>query len=227
MHLFVAAEAREFTGLMSRVQKSERLQWPVQFARRVQFAGNEAALVAHGPGPKLAAQAVHTAAQREKITAIVSTGFCGGLDPTLAPNDIFIARDILGVGPTLTPQSELPHRIGTLISADRVATTTAEKADLRRSGGDAVEMEAAGVANAAHKLSVPFYCVRVITDTADESLPLDFNAMRDAQGRFSRLRIIGAALHNPVAIFLELMKLNARCKNASTTLGVFLANCRF
>src|SRR5277367_1541055 len=97
--LFVAAEAREFTGLMLKVEHSERLQWPVQFARRVQFGDNVAALVAHGPGPKLAAQAVNVAAEREKIGVIVSTGFCGGLDPRLAPNDIFIARDILGVGP--------------------------------------------------------------------------------------------------------------------------------
>jgi nucleoside phosphorylase len=212
---------------MREVEHSERLPWPVQFARRVQFGDNQATLVAHGPGPKLAAQATNAAVEREKIAAIVSTGFCGALDPALAANDIFIARDIVGVGPGLTPQSELRYRSGALISADRVAVTAAEKAELRRSGGDAVEMEAAGVAIAAQKLSVPFYCVRVITDAADESLPLDFNAMRDAQGRFSRLRIVGAALHHPVTIFPELMKLNARCKNASTTLGVFLANCRF
>jgi len=225
--LFVAAEAREFTGLMLKVEKSERLSWPVQFAQRVEHNGEMAVLVAHGPGPKLAAEAVRVAARNEQISALVSTGFCGGLDPSLLANDIFIARDVLGVGPAMAPHSDRRHRSGALISADRVAITAAEKAELRKTGGDAVEMEAAGVANAAQQLSVPFYCVRVITDTADESLPLDFNKIRDAEGRFSRMRIVAAGLRNPGNIFPKLMQLNERCKSASRTLGEFLVNCRF
>src|SRR5271168_2694413 len=135
--LFVAAEAREFTGLMQKVEKSERVSWPVQFARRVEHDGEMAVLVAHGPGPKLAAEAVRVAARNEQISALVSTGFCGGLDPSLLANDIFIARDVLGVGPAQAPHSELRHRSGTLISADRVAITAADKAELRKTGGDA------------------------------------------------------------------------------------------
>lgn len=225
--LFVAAEAREFTGLMRKAEKLERLSWPVQFARRVEYGGKVAVLVAHGPGPKLAAEAVRVAAEREQVAALVSTGFCGGLDPSLAANDIFIARDVIGAGPARAPQSTLGHRSGTLVSDDHVAVTAAEKAALRKAGGDAVEMEAAGVATEAHRLSIPFFCVRVITDTAEESLPLDFNGMRDKQGRFSRARIIAAGLRNPGNIFPQLMKLNRRCDSASTSLGEFLANCRF
>jgi len=225
--LLVAAEAREFTGLMQKVEKSERLSWPVQFARRVEHDGEMAVLVAHGPGPRLAAEAVRVASEHEAIRALVSTGFCGGLDPSLAINDIFVARDILGVGPALAPESKLRCRSGALISGDRVAVTAADKAELRKTGGDAVEMEAAGVANAAQQLSVPFYCVRVITDTADESLPLDFNEMRDAEGRFSRWRIVAAGLRKPGNVFPKLMQLNERCKSASRTLGEFLVNCRF
>ena len=217
--LFVAAEAREFTGLMQKVEKSERLSWPVQFARRAEYGGNAAVLVAHGPGPKLAAEAVRVAARNEQISALISTGFCGGLDPSLALNDIFIARDVLGVGPALAPHSDRRHRSGALISADRVAVTAADKAELRKTGGDAVEMEAAGVAQVAQQLGAPFYCVRVITDTAEESLPLDFNEMRDPEGRFSRMRIVAAGLRNPGNIFPKLMQLNERCKSASRTLG--------
>jgi adenosylhomocysteine nucleosidase len=225
--LFVAAEAREFEGLMRKVGTSERLSWPVLFARKVEYGGNVAVLVAHGPGPKLAAEAARVAAGREPVGALVSTGFCGALDPSLAANDIFVARDLIGVGPALAPHSELSHRCGSLVSGDRVAVTAAEKAELRKTGGDAVEMEAAGVAEAARELSLPFYCVRVITDTAEESLPLDFNKMRDAEGRFSRTQIVCAALRNPKNIFPKLIKLNGRCQSASRTLGEFLANCRF
>jgi len=226
--LLVAAEAREFAGLMHNVEKSERLSWPVQFARRVEYGGNVAVLVAHGPGPELAAEAVRVAAGRSRVTAVVSTGFCGGLDPTLGSTDIFVAREVMGVGPAVMPAHPNGRfTIGALISSDRVAITAAEKARLRQTGGDAVEMEAAGVAKAAERLSLPFYCVRVVTDTANESLPLDFNRMRDTEGRFSRMRIIAAGLRNPGIIFPQLMTFNERCKSASTALGEFLANCRF
>ena len=40
----------------------------------------------------------------------------------------------------------------------------------------------------------------MVTDTADESLPLDFNRMRDADGRFSRAKIVAAALRRPARI---------------------------
>lgn len=225
--LFVAAEAREFDGLMHKVDKSERLSWPVQFARRVGYGADVAILVANGPGPLLAAQAVREAAERQPLAAIVSTGFCGALDPTLAANDIFVAREIMGLGPVRVPNGQCAAATGTLISTNRVAVTATDKTDLRKAGGDAVEMEAAGVAAEAKRLSVPFYCVRVVTDTAEESLPLDFNQMRDAAGRFSRGRIVAAGLRHPGSVFPKLIQLNQRCKSASKALGEFLVDCRF
>jgi len=88
-------------------------------------------------------------------------------------------------------------------------------------------MEAAAVAERARQWNIPFYCIRVVTDTAWESFPLDFNRMRDASGRFSRSKIIAAACRKPVAVFPELMKLDRRCKDAAEALGDFIAGCRF
>jgi len=109
---------------------------------------------------------------------------------------------------------------------DRVASTAAEKSELRETGADAVEMEAAAVAAKAKDWNLPFYAIRVVTDTATESFPLDFNHMRDADGRFDRARIIMAALRSPGVIFPELVKLNKRCKSAAKALGEFIADSR-
>src|SRR5579871_1559753 len=98
MRLFVAAEAREFDGLMRKVQPTERLEWPLDFARRGVQGGEAALFVANGPGPQLAAEAVRVAGERERLTSVVSIGFCGGLNPTLEPDDIFVATEVLGVG---------------------------------------------------------------------------------------------------------------------------------
>jgi adenosylhomocysteine nucleosidase len=246
---FIAAEKREFSGFLANAERLVKIDWPIDFARKVWLNGRAAVLVANGPGPKLAGQAVELLKGAEDLKGLVSTGFCGGLDPALQPCDIFVADEILTLSNSYSNHDRnpdaLPSRdrqgaiapksladargsviIGSLLSMDRVATGVAEKAELRKTGASAVEMEAAAVAAKALEWNVPFYCIRVVTDTASESFPLDFNRLRDAEGRFSRTRIVGAALLRPLA-FPELMKLNKRCNAASKALGDFVASCRF
>ena len=231
MLAFVAAEAREFSGLVRHAERVVRLNWPLDFARRIWLNGHAALLVANGPGPKLAGQAVEIAKGRDRLTGIVSTGFCGALDPALNLSDIFIATELLDsvvdvkVGQAL-PLAKL-YQSGPLLSTDHVAVTASEKSELRKSTtARVIEMEAAGVSVKAQQYNLPFYCIRVITDTAGESLPLDFNQMRDDNGRFSRSKIIFAALRRPT-VFPKLLNFNKRCKNAAQALGDFIADTRF
>ena len=226
--VFVAAEKREFDGLLANVSRAARIHWPLEFVRTAIWNGEPAVFVANGPGPKLASQAVDVMIERQPVAALVSIGFCGGLDPSLQPGDIFVANEILGIGPALVPEgASKAYRTGSLISTDRVATTPAEKAELRLTGAAAVEMEAGGIARRAKQENIPFYCIRVVTDTAAESLPLDFNRMRDTDGRFSRVRILAAALRKPGVLIPELVRLNKRCMSAAQALGDFIADCRF
>lgn len=227
MLAFVAAESREFAGLLRNAELASKLDWPVSFARMAWLKGNAVLLVANGPGPKLAARAVNTAKEREMVEGLISIGFCGALDPTLAPGDIFIATEVLGAGASLMPAGlGRPCKSGKLLSIDRVASTVAEKSKLRKSGADVVEMEAGAVAERAEHFNIPFYAIRVVTDAADENLPMDFNQVRDAEGRFDRLRILAAASRQP-SIFPALLKLNRRCKAAAQILGDFIADTRF
>jgi len=226
--VFIGAEKREFDGLLARAGQVSKIDWPLNFIRSAVWNGEPALFVANGPGPKLAEEAVRNVSERQAVAAWVSIGFCGGLDPSLRVGDIFVANEVLGVGPALSPAGAVrAHRTGRLISSDRVAVTAREKRELRCTGADAVEMEAAPVARNARQNGIPFYCVRVVTDTAAEELPLDFNRMRDAGGRFSRARIIAAACRKPGVVFPELFRMNQRTKSASRALGDFIADCRF
>ena len=228
MIVFIGADKREFDGMLARSTAARNLSWPLALVKAGPWNGEPALFVANGPGPKLAAEAVRVVIERQPVAALVSVGFCGGLNPDLAVGDIFIATGVVGVGPVLQPSGALaPHKAGALISTDEVAVTSAQKTKLRQTGADAVEMEAGAVAQAAKENHIPFYCVRVVTDAADEDLPLDFNRMRDRDGRFSRARILAAACRRPGVIFPELMRFNERCKNASEALGDFVANCHF
>ena len=216
-----------------------KLDWPLDFARMAWLKGEPIVLAANGPGLKLAGRATEIVRKHQELRGLVSTGFCGALDPALEPCDIFVATEVItlssdrqgGVGqsPAYAGGSEMGGsvRTGKLLSIDRVVSTAAEKSDLRQTGADAVEMEAAAVALKAAEWNIPFYCVRVVTDTSAESFPLDFNRLRGADGRFSRTRIMAAALRRPGSVLPELLKLNKRCKDASQALGDFLVDASF
>jgi nucleoside phosphorylase len=224
--VFVAAERRELEGLLAHVDRIEKLNWPLDFARRGRLNGVEIVMVANGPGPELAGQAVDVVRAHESMDAVVSIGFCGGLHPSLGACDIFVATEVIGVAPALAPASSRRFKTGKLLSIDRVVSTAAEKAALAKKA-DAVEMEACAVADRAKQYHFPFYAVRVVTDTCEESFPLDFNRMRGVDGRFSRAKIVGAVLRKPTTVLPGLMKLNKRTKQAALALGVFLADARF
>jgi adenosylhomocysteine nucleosidase len=195
--LLVAAERREFDGVMKRVGY-KKFDWRAEFAVESQFRGDRWLMIANGPGREAVEQALE---KRLEVTGIVSTGFCGALDPALHIGDIVE---------------------GSLVCADRVAVTVAEKAGLRaRTGAAAVDMESAAVAEKARDWNVPFRSVRAVSDIAAENMPLDFNLYRDAHGRFSRTRIALAAFQKPFTAIPALMRLDRNCRIAAESLGEF------
>lgn len=223
---FIAAEAREFAGLLARAGGVARLDAGVEFGRQFTLGGRAAVAVANGPGPVLAGQALDVLKGTFELDAIISIGYCGALDSALEAGDVVVGTSVNETR-ALEPHIGRAHAQGAIVSADRVVNTAEEKQALRSTGAIAVEMEAAALAGRAHAWNVPFYCVRVVTDTAAESLPLDFNLCRTSEGRFSRSRIVLAALRRPGVLFPELMKLERRCRRASDRLGDFIADCRF
>jgi adenosylhomocysteine nucleosidase len=231
--LFIAAEAREFAGLLPFCASIQSLHWPISYARSAQLNGRQVILAANGAGPNRAAEAVEAAHSKmppATLDAVVSTGFCGALDPALKIGDVFVATSIqIGgeLAPISAPQCSRAHYTGTLVSMDRVAQTTEEKRDLCSSGAQAVEMEAAGVLSRVREWGMPFYCIRSVTDLAAESFRMDFNAVRTSDGRFSTPRILAAAIASPITIAPELIELRRRCAAAAQSLGEFIADCNF
>jgi adenosylhomocysteine nucleosidase len=163
---------------------------------------------------------------RERPEAVVSTGFCGGLDPGLKRGGIFVATSVCG-RECRAPATARPFFSGSLATVDRVVGTAEEKARLRATGAAAVDMESAALAERAAAAGVPFYIVRVVLDGAGESFHTDFNRMRDAAGRFSRASIARAALARPLRMLPEVIRLERRGRAAARALGDFLADCRF
>lgn len=230
--LVAAAEPVELRGLLRRLGPWRDPGWPVDFARQTEHRGGRWIAAANGAGPVLAGRAVAVAAERVKLDAVVSAGFCGALDESLEPGAVFVAGRVLGQDPATgfeacLPRTNRPYLCGSMISIDRFIPAAEEKRRLRVSGAGAVEMEAAGVAMEAARRGFPFYCVRVVTDTAAESFAFDLNAVRDGDGRFRRRRLLLQALRRPLVVVPELAFLFRRSRAAAEILGEFLADCEF
>jgi adenosylhomocysteine nucleosidase len=223
--LFVAADKMEYSGVLpfAAAVRSPRLK--VDWAREARLAAHVVLLAANGAGAARAAAAVDAACDGFHPDAVVSTGFCGALDPALTVAAVVVATFVSGPDgdyPALPVSSPSAFCAGPVRSIGHVARTAEEKRLLRETGACAVEMEAAGVAARARQRGLPFYCVRGVTDLAD-----DYNKALRPDGHFDTISILASALRNPVVRLPELVRLRRRCLLASRALGSFLADCKF
>jgi len=235
--LFVASEAAELKPLAAHLENLHKLPWPLDYAYEGIANGRRFILAAHGAGPKLAERATEVAIRAvsgakqssSQLEAVVSTGYCGGLDPTLQMGDIVVATKVLDLATqeiyVCSELEDQPIR-GIVLSQDRIATNIEEKAQLfRQTGACAVEMESAGVALRAKRAGLPFYCIKAISDTATESFAFDLNQMRTTEGRLARGKIMIHALVRPNLV-PGLFRLKRRTEEVAQALGELLVSCR-
>ena len=227
--LFVASAPMEFRGILTHLEGRRQISIGVDWARTAQLKGHDVLLVANGAGARRAAAAVDSAWTIFPAAHVISIGFCGALDPALSVADVVLGTCIAGPSRRYgaVPVTGKAVAAGVVCSIDHVARSAAEKRLLRQTGGIAVEMEAAGVADRAESLGLPFSCVRVVTDLAGEDMANDFNRALRFDGHFATMRIFRDALRHPAARFPELIRLQQRCMRAARTLGDFFADCRF
>jgi adenosylhomocysteine nucleosidase len=126
---------------------------------------------------------------------VLTCGFAGGLNPDLKLGEVVFETANAPLAPSLSPPSgeRVSARTGEglfsklsaagakpakFFCADRITTTVAEKKKLRaETGADAVEMESEVIHAVCRERGIPCATVRVVSDTANEDLPLDFNQL--------------------------------------------------
>lgn len=236
--LYVAAEAMELAPFASRLEGVRKMNWPVDYAMEGVLDGRRVMLAANGAGPRLAAQAVEVAVRAvlvaelsaSRLEAVVSTGFCGGLEPSLRAGQIVVADAVVSSGGerracTLPDAAPEGFATGAVWSEDRIMTTVGDKARLHEQGAIACDMESAGVLTRTQRAGLPFYCIKAVSDAASEPLPFDLNRMRTSEGRIARGKIISYSLTHPLTLS-GLFGLKRRAEMAARELGDFLASCR-
>jgi len=148
-------------------------------------------VVITGMGARNAARAAREALITFSPALVFTCGFAGALNPELVIGDVVCQRDV----PVAGAKPAVFH------CASRVAVTVAEKSVLRaQTGADVVEMESAIIARVCRAAGVECVTVRAISDTAQEDLPLDFNALMTAEEKLSLFKLALALLKAPQKI---------------------------
>ena len=225
--LFVASDPMEFPGMLRYAHAVRPSDVVVDWSRKALLNGNELLLVANGIGPLRAGAATAAGIEAFEPAVVVSTGFCGALSPSLEIAQVVAANRIVTGGNAYDVRVPKGTVTGPIRSISYIARTAEEKRELAAEGAIAVEMEAAGVAAEALRYSLPFYCIRAVTDLAGESLANDFNKALRSDGHFDTMSILRVALLHPATRLPELIRLRKRCIRAARALGEFFANCRF
>lgn len=152
-----------------------------------------------GMGRKNAAESIRLALPIVQPHVVLSCGFAGGLNPQLKIGDIVFDEDFaVGLSDVLL---ELGGISGRFHCAKRVAVTTQEKKQLWEStGADAVEMESSVIRTICREFKIPSATIRVISDAAQEDLPLDFNVLMTSDDRINYAKLTWTVLTSPAKI---------------------------
>jgi adenosylhomocysteine nucleosidase len=162
-----------------------------------------------GIGRANAEKSVRKFLEANSPAQVFTCGFAGGLNPDLKVGDMVfeIQNAKFKIENQLAAAGAKPVKF---FCADRIATTVAEKRKLRdETGADAVEMESAAIQDICAEKKISCVTLRVISDTAHEDLPLDFNALAKADKSldFGKLFLAIAKSPGKIGALMALQKM--------------------
>ena len=198
----------------------------------------EGSLLAISGIGRVAAAAAAQALVDAGVSALMTFGMAGGLDPKLKPGSVVIPCELLSIdGARYAASHAWREQVtaavsplcavteGNLLTSAHAIETPADKsAAFRNTGAVAVDMESAAVAEIAANHSLPFIAVRVIVDTAYDMLPRAVVAASRA-GRVQFARLIGGLILAPREIpsLLRLAQRYRIAMHSLRTIGAVLA----
>jgi adenosylhomocysteine nucleosidase len=197
------------------------------------------AIIVTGVGRKNAEKSLREFLATHSPELVLTCGFAGGLNPDLKLGEVvfempnwtdelhksppgFEVRDLQSssLREKMIAAGAKPVKF---LCAEKIATTVAEKKKLRdETGADAVEMESEVIHAVCRERGIPCATVRVISDTANEDLPLDFNQLSKPDSSLDYGKLALTVLKAPAKI-VALLRLQRQCRFAAGQLAGVLA----
>ncbi len=179
-----------------------------------------------GIGKANAEKAVREYLKDHSPGLLLTCGFAGGLDSGLNIGDIIFETANGKGGKDDAMQAKLAAagaKPAKIFCADRIASTVAEKKKLREeTGANAAEMESGAIQAVCRERGISCATVRVISDMANEDLPLDFNEFLTPDKKLNMGKLMLSVAMRP-AKMAALMELQKKTKLAAERLGEVLA----
>jgi len=190
--------------------------------RRTTAAGG-VRVVHTGIGEAAARQALQEALAAERPEAVISSGFAGGLASELQVGDL--VADSSASSPDLLATLPSVVRRGRILTAPKPVESPEEKNRLQReTGALAVDMETEAIASECARAGIPLLVLRVISDAADDSIPVPLEVAWDTQRQRPRpVRLMAYLASHPGQIGPFLVFLQQTNK-AAAELARTLAN---
>jgi adenosylhomocysteine nucleosidase len=180
----------------------------------------EVSILVTGIGQMNAERSVRHFLAGKTPARVLSCGFAGALVSDLAIGAVVFETDDARLREQLKAAG---GRAVKFYCADRIATTSREKQELRRNtNADAVEMESGAISSVCREHHLPCATVRVISDAADEDLPLDFNVLSKPDRSMDYGRLAWAVAKSPGKIS-ALRRLQKQTRLAAERLAAVLA----
>lgn len=228
----VAAMSMEVGYLVDRLRRVRKYQAASMPVIEGELDGKIVAIAIGGMGRDSARRAAAILLDGHRPSWVLSAGFAGALNPALNRYDLALPEEVLDpegqIFPIARPDSMgggIRPIGGRLMTVDRVILDSAEKQELHRTtGADLVDMETSAVAALCAQRLVRFLAVRIVSDDARTSLPVEVASLLTKSGSYR----VGAALRavwNRPSSLKDFWSLHEQALEAADRLAGFIARC--
>ena len=214
----IAAMSQERDACLRFIAKGQRRLLGPFRCDRFRLFERDCWLVTSGMGIKLAAQAASTLIEAIHPGFLVSVGIAGAVNADLEIGDVVAARNtcvldqgLAGPFQTLARLSEAAWQASAqtllaggarLVSGTAVTTRGSQYIQFQPDGmaNPVLEMETAGIAQAAAQQGIPLLCLRAISDGPRSPIPFDLEVMMDEDYNLRISKIIKTITGHPQMI---------------------------
>jgi nucleoside phosphorylase len=217
--LIAAALSEELGVALELCSDKIRLVIPGSGAWKGMHGGREIFMLKTGMGPIRSEKRLGVLLDNHKPAKILMIGYGGALDPSLRVGDLVVGERASLFGEHHAAQANLADmrlagtwdldgsdellekgngaglslKVGTILTLPHIIGTSEQKLSLHgRFQASVIDMESAALARASHLASVPFACVRAITDSVQDELLAPFTYDPAATPSSRALKVIAA-----------------------------------
>ena len=215
----IAAMSQESNTLLRYIEGWKRIAVGNMPGCQFTLSGQDCVLVTSGMGFRRAGQAARELLALTDPQVLISFGIAGAVGSDLEIGDIVLAEAVCrldqGILGPLIPLAAWPDAARTAMIqamdkrrarlwAGTAVTTTGSQVKESELGGmkhPILEMETAGIAQAAAEKGIPLFSLRAISDGPRAPIPFDLGQVTDEDANLQTGRLLKALVHNPRIVF--------------------------